>query len=100
MGNDRVLSVPLDQTAEKNVIGVAMAIARLRAVRGAMHGRLINGLNTNDPMTELLLETLGTGDPIRRHSPAYVVPRIVEPLRSFRRCTIDGMRSLITRAIL
>ncbi len=34
-----------------------MAIARLRAVKGAMRGRLINGLNTNETMAELLLET-------------------------------------------
>jgi DNA-binding transcriptional regulator LsrR (DeoR family) len=55
--NDRVLSVPLDQPAQKKVIGVAMATARLRAVRGAMRGRLINGLITNETMAELLLET-------------------------------------------
>ena len=40
--NDRVLSVPLDQPAQKKVIGVAMATARLRAVKGAMRGKLIN----------------------------------------------------------
>ena len=34
MTNDHVLSVPLDQPAEKEVIGVAMAVARLRAVKG------------------------------------------------------------------
>ena len=52
-----MLSVPLDQPAEKTVIGVAMAIARLRAVKGAMHGRLINGLIPSETMAELLLET-------------------------------------------
>ena len=41
----------------KKVIGVAMATARLRAVKGAMRGRLINGLITNETMAELLLET-------------------------------------------
>ena len=55
--NDRVLSVPLEQPASKKVIGVAMAIARLRAVKGALRGRLINGLITNETMAELLLET-------------------------------------------
>lgn len=55
--NDRVLSVPLDQPAQKKVIGVAMATARLRAVKGALRGRLINGLITNETMAELLLET-------------------------------------------
>ena len=55
--NDRVLSVPLEQPAEKKVIGVAMATARLRAVKGAMRGKPINGLITNETMAELLLET-------------------------------------------
>ncbi|MCA3561541.1 MAG: sugar-binding transcriptional regulator [Aestuariivirga sp.] len=55
--NDRVLSVPLDQPAQKKVIGVAMATPRLRAVKGAIRGKLINGLITNETMAELLLET-------------------------------------------
>jgi DNA-binding transcriptional regulator LsrR (DeoR family) len=55
--NDRVLSVPMDQPAEKKVIGVAMAPARLRAIRGALRGKLINGLITNEIMAEMLLET-------------------------------------------
>ena len=54
--NDRVLSVPLDQPARKKVIGVAMAPPRLRAVRGALRGKLINGLITNEIMAGLLLE--------------------------------------------
>lgn len=57
MTNDRVLSVPLEQPASKKVIGVAMATARLRAVKGALRGKLINGLITNETMAELLLET-------------------------------------------
>ena len=47
--------MPLDQPAEKKVIGFAMAIARLRTVKGALRGRLINGLITKDAMAELLL---------------------------------------------
>lgn len=54
--NDRVLSVPLDQPAAKKVVGVAMAPPRLRAVRGALKGQLINGLITNEIMAEHLLE--------------------------------------------
>jgi DNA-binding transcriptional regulator LsrR (DeoR family) len=53
--NDRVLSVPLEQPATRRVIGVAMAHPRLRAVKGALRGRLINGLITNETMAELLL---------------------------------------------
>lgn len=54
--NDRVLSVPLDHPARRPVTGVAMALPRLKAVKGAMVGRLINGLVTNERMAERLLE--------------------------------------------
>lgn len=54
--NDRVLSVPLEQPATKKVIGVVMATSRLRATRGALRGRLVTGLITNERMAELLLE--------------------------------------------
>jgi DNA-binding transcriptional regulator LsrR (DeoR family) len=54
--NDRVLSVPLEQPAKRRVIGVAMAPSRLRAIKGALRGRLINGLITNERMAEQLLE--------------------------------------------
>jgi DNA-binding transcriptional regulator LsrR (DeoR family) len=54
--NDRVLSVPLEQPAVRKVIGVAMALPRFRAIKGAMRGNLINGLITNETMAELLLE--------------------------------------------
>ena len=52
-----MLSVPLGLPAEKKMIGVAMAIARLPAMKGALHGSPNNGLITNDAMAELLLET-------------------------------------------
>ncbi len=55
--NDRVLSVPLDRPATKKVIGVAMAPPRLRAVKGALRGKLITGLITNEIMAEHLLES-------------------------------------------
>lgn len=54
--NDRVVSAPLDQPAKRRVIGVAMAPPRLRAVKGALIGKLINGLITNEKMAELLLK--------------------------------------------
>jgi DNA-binding transcriptional regulator LsrR (DeoR family) len=54
--NDRVLSVPLEQPAHRRVIGVAMARPRLPGIRGALRGRLINGLITNEAMAELLLD--------------------------------------------
>ncbi|WP_119390928.1 sugar-binding transcriptional regulator [Taklimakanibacter lacteus] len=54
--NDRVLSVPLEQPATQRMIGVGMAIPRFRAIKGALRGKLINGLITNERMAELLLE--------------------------------------------
>jgi DNA-binding transcriptional regulator LsrR (DeoR family) len=54
--NDRVLSVPLDVPARRRVVGVAMAPHRFRAIRGAIVGKLINGLITNETMAEQLLK--------------------------------------------
>ncbi len=53
--NDRVVSVPLDQPAKRKVLGIAMALPRLRAVKGALIGKLINGIITNEAMAGLLL---------------------------------------------
>ena len=54
--NDRVLSVPLQRPASRKVIGVSMAIPRLHAIRGALTGKLVNGLVTSEKMAALLLE--------------------------------------------
>ena len=53
--NDRVLSVPLEKPASRKVVGVAMSLPRLPAIRGALRGRLVNGLVTNERVAELLL---------------------------------------------
>jgi DNA-binding transcriptional regulator LsrR (DeoR family) len=53
--NDRVVSVPLDQPALRRVIGIAMANPRYRAIKGALIGKLINGLITNESMATSLL---------------------------------------------
>jgi len=54
--NDRVLSVPLQRPAKRRVIGVSMASSRLKAIRGALTGRLVNGLITNEAMASSLLQ--------------------------------------------
>jgi DNA-binding transcriptional regulator LsrR (DeoR family) len=54
--NDRVLSVPLQKPVKRTVIAVSMALPRLRAVRGAVKGKLVSGLITNEAMAELLLQ--------------------------------------------
>ena len=53
--NDRVLSVPLEAPALRKVIGVAMAAGRFKAIKGAITGKLVNGLITNEIMAEQLL---------------------------------------------
>ncbi len=54
--NDRVLSVPLQISPVRRVIGVSMAPQRQKAIRGALKGKLVNGLITNEIMAEALLE--------------------------------------------
>jgi len=54
--NDRVASVPLDRPARRLVIGAAMGPAKIAALRGALLGRLINGLITNEVMAAHLLK--------------------------------------------
>ncbi len=54
--NDRVLSVPVDVPARRRIIGVAMAAGRFKAIKGAITGKLINGLITNELMAEQLLQ--------------------------------------------
>jgi DNA-binding transcriptional regulator LsrR (DeoR family) len=54
--NDRVLAVPLDVPAQRKVIGVAMAPGRFMPIKGALRGKLINGLITNEAMAGQLLK--------------------------------------------
>jgi DNA-binding transcriptional regulator LsrR (DeoR family) len=53
--NDRVLSVPLQSPVKRKVIALCMSMDRLRAVKGALRGKLINGLITNERMASALL---------------------------------------------
>jgi DNA-binding transcriptional regulator LsrR (DeoR family) len=53
--NDRVLSVPVDMPAKRRIIGVAMAAGRFKAIKGALTGKLVTGLITNEVMAEQLL---------------------------------------------
>ena len=53
--NDRVLSVRLEQRPARPVIGVAAGEAKIAAVKGALHGHLINGLISDEATAEHLL---------------------------------------------
>ncbi len=53
--NDRVTSVPMTAHAGQLVIGSAAGRTKQAAVLGALRGKLINGLVTNEVMAEFLL---------------------------------------------
>jgi DNA-binding transcriptional regulator LsrR (DeoR family) len=53
--NDRVASVPLRQPPDKPIIGVARGPNKVRAIRGALAGRWITGLITDETTAETLL---------------------------------------------
>ena len=54
--NDRVLSAPLVKPAPRKVIGVVMAPDRIKAIRGALNGKLVNGLVINEAIASALLQ--------------------------------------------
>ena len=53
--NTRVASAPLPRAADRPVIGVAVGEAKVKAIRAALRGHLINGLITNEATAERLL---------------------------------------------
>lgn len=53
--NRRVASAPLPQGSERPLIAVASGEGKLPAIRGALRGRLVNGLITSEATAERLL---------------------------------------------
>ncbi|MEM8868871.1 MAG: sugar-binding transcriptional regulator [Pseudomonadota bacterium] len=53
--NSRVASAPLVQAGERPVIGIGSGLAKVPAFLGALRGRLINGLITNEDTAEAIL---------------------------------------------
>lgn len=56
LGNDRVNSAPLVVDSPNPVIGIAAGEVKVKAIRAAMEGKLINGLITNEHTAEQLLK--------------------------------------------
>ncbi len=53
--SDRVVSAPMPADSQTPVIGVAMGSAKFRAIRGALLGKLVNGLITDEATAAALL---------------------------------------------
>ncbi|MEO0911594.1 MAG: sugar-binding transcriptional regulator [Pseudomonadota bacterium] len=53
--NARVASAPLERAEDRPVIGVGSGEAKVPAFKGALAGRLINGVITNEATAELIL---------------------------------------------
>ncbi|MCR4268308.1 sugar-binding transcriptional regulator [Nitratireductor sp. ZSWI3] len=53
--NERVNSVPLRRASRRPIYGIAGGPSKIAAIRGALHGQLINCLITNEQTAELLL---------------------------------------------
>ena len=53
--NDRVASVPIFPNHDKPVIGIASGIGKISAISGALQGKLVNSLITNEATAEQLL---------------------------------------------
>jgi DNA-binding transcriptional regulator LsrR (DeoR family) len=55
--NDRVGSIPLSKPAARLMVGAAMGAHKVAAIRGALRGRLINGLITNEATAQALISS-------------------------------------------
>jgi DNA-binding transcriptional regulator LsrR (DeoR family) len=63
--NERVVSIPPERDATARVIGVAMGEKKVAAILGAIRGRLVNGLITDERTAEGLI---ALGHPLDRRS--------------------------------
>ena len=54
--NSRVASVPLDQPAQRCIIGVAGGVRKAEAILAAMRGKLITGLITDEAAAQAILD--------------------------------------------
>ena len=54
--NPRVASVPLEQPAQRLVVGVAAGVKKAEAIRAALRGRLVTGLITDEATAQILLD--------------------------------------------
>jgi len=53
--NSRVVSAPMRKTSEAPVVGVAMGVGKAQAILGALRGKIINGLITDEATARAIL---------------------------------------------
>jgi DNA-binding transcriptional regulator LsrR (DeoR family) len=56
LNNERVNNAPIAPTDQRPVYGIAAGDAKLSAIAGALAGKLINSLITNEYTAKILLE--------------------------------------------
>jgi DNA-binding transcriptional regulator LsrR (DeoR family) len=56
--NSRVASVPLEQPAQRLIIGVAGGVKKAEAILAALHGKLITGLITDEAAAQAILDNI------------------------------------------
>ncbi|MBD0343081.1 MAG: sugar-binding transcriptional regulator, partial [Microcoleus sp. Co-bin12] len=56
--NSRVAGVPLEQTAQRLIIGIAGGVKKVESILAALHGKLITGLITDEVVAQAILENI------------------------------------------
>jgi DNA-binding transcriptional regulator LsrR (DeoR family) len=54
--NDRVSSAPLMHGSDHPVVGLAIGQEKVRAILGALHGQIVNGLITDEATAQAILD--------------------------------------------
>ncbi|MBD1829844.1 sugar-binding transcriptional regulator [Microcoleus vaginatus GB1-A2] len=56
--NSRVAGVPLEQPAQRLIIGIAGGVKKVEPILAALHGKLITGLITDEVVAQAILENI------------------------------------------
>jgi DNA-binding transcriptional regulator LsrR (DeoR family) len=56
--NSRVAGVPLQQPAQRLIIGVAGGVKKVEAILAALHGKSIAGLSADEVVAQAILENV------------------------------------------
>ena len=56
--NSSVAGVPLEQTAQRLIIGIAGGVKKVESILAALHGKLIAGLITDEVVAQAILSKI------------------------------------------